>query len=99
MKQLQSITISGTLRGTIWMPCAECTKDVSAKFTPKQQPFSHEWTGIRDALLRLTNDGDFQSCTLESVTMSVVWRSGKDIVTRHAGLPVGKETEDLYTPF
>ena len=99
MKQLQSITISGTLRGDIWWPRAECTKDVSAEFTPKQQPFSHEWTGIRDALLHLTNDGDFESCTLESVIMSVVWRSGKDIVTRHVGLPVGKETEDLYTPF
>ena len=99
MKQLLSIEIYGTIRGTIWMPAIECTKEVHCKFTPKQQPFTREWTGIRDALLHLTNDGDFQSCMLEDVSLRVTWAIRHDFVTRWCDLPVGEEINDLVSVY
>ena len=67
------ITLYGEIAGNIWMPAIECTKAFHLELTriprtssirtyPGIAPRSMEITCLRDALLHLTNDGDFQSC-------------------------------------
>ena len=65
------ITISDILRGYIWMPNTECTKNVSEEYAHESAPFRLEWDGLRDALVRLTNDGDFRSCALDECWLTV----------------------------
>jgi hypothetical protein len=77
MYKTTSITIYGTLRGNIWMPNAECTKEVQAVFTPDGGPFTEEWAGLRHALVRLTNDGDFRSCGLDNAVAIIERRSDR----------------------
>jgi hypothetical protein len=59
---LQSVTISGTVTGPIWWG-GNGSKDVSVTFTPDNQPFTKIWCGLRDAVVDITNDGDFQACS------------------------------------
>lgn len=57
------ITIHGTLRGNLWWG-GEAEKE----FTYTVKDGSHFTDGkresLRDAVLRITNDGDFQSCEI-----------------------------------
>jgi hypothetical protein len=66
-----TITISGELRGKIWMPAIECTKEFKQKFSRDNRPFSYRIDNLRDALLHITNDGDFQSCALDYAVLTV----------------------------
>jgi hypothetical protein len=74
------ITFYGDIAGNIWMPAVECSKTFHLELVriprnsttltyPGIAPLSMEITCLRDALLHLTNDGDFQSC---SVTWAVL---------------------------
>jgi hypothetical protein len=76
----KTITLYGEVAGTIWMPAVECTKEFRLELTriprnsstrtyPWIAPRSMDITCLRDALLHVTNDGDFQSC---SVTWAVL---------------------------
>lgn len=76
------ITLSGEIVGTIWMPAVECTKEFHLELTriprksstrtyPGIAPRSMEITCLRDALLRLTNDGDFQFCAINWAMLEV----------------------------
>jgi hypothetical protein len=67
------ITLYGELAGDIWMPAVRCTKlfqlelirlprHSKSRTYPGIAPRSMEVTSLRDALLHVTNDGDFQSC-------------------------------------
>ena len=69
------ITLYGEIAGIIWMPAVECSKEFHLELTriprksntrtfPGIAPRSMEITRLRDALLQITNDGDFQSCAL-----------------------------------
>ena len=69
------ITFSGEIAGIIWMPAVECSKAFHLALTriprtsstrtyPGITPRSMQITCLRDALLHLTNDGDFQSCAI-----------------------------------
>jgi hypothetical protein len=69
------ITLCGEVAGIIWMPAMECTKafhleliriprNSRTRTYPGMAPHSMEITCLRDALLNLTNDGDFQSCAI-----------------------------------
>lgn len=60
------VSINGTKRGLIWWPRMDAEKSFS--YTPKEDET------LRDAILRITNDGDFESCdvlldTFVEVTM------------------------------
>jgi hypothetical protein len=72
----------GEVAGTIWMPAVECTKafhlelipiprNSTTRTYPGVAPRSMEITCLRDALLHLTNDGDFQSCTISWARLEI----------------------------
>jgi len=76
------ITLYGEIAGHIWMPAVECTKAFHLELTriprnsktrtyPGIAPRSMEITCLRDALLHLTNDGDFQSCSITWARLEV----------------------------
>ena len=76
------ITLYGEVAGSIWMPAVECTKEFRLELirTPRNSktrtypgiaPRSMEITCLRDALLHLTNDGDFQSCAITWARLEV----------------------------
>lgn len=78
----KKITLYGEVAGTIWMPAAECTKEFRLELTriprnsktrtyPGIAPRSMEITCLRDALLHVTNDGDFQSCAITWAVLEV----------------------------
>jgi hypothetical protein len=56
--------ITGFLVGNIWWPVgAECWKDVRYRCQDEQARTEGKMT-LRDHILRITNDGDFQSCVI-----------------------------------
>jgi len=76
------IALYGEVAGNIWMPAVECTKAFHLELTrilrnsstrtyPGIAPRSMEITCLRDALLHLTNDGDFQSCAITWARLEV----------------------------
>jgi len=76
------ITFYGEMAGNIWMPAIECSKTFRLQLTriprnsktrtyPGIAPRSMEITRLRDALLHLTNDGDFQSCSITWAVLEV----------------------------
>lgn len=76
------ITLCGEVAGTIWMPAVQCTKTFHLELIriPRQSttrtypgiaPCSMEIETLRDALLHVTNDGDFQSCTITWALLEV----------------------------
>jgi hypothetical protein len=101
MKTVQ-VQISGAVVGPIWMPSVECTKDVKRVFrlVPPEQNIrsADEIDCLRDALLKITNDGDFQSCSLERwSTLSVTkLRSNGYVITRHWQLRGTGENADCF---
>ena len=66
--------ISGYLVGTIWMPRVECWKDVNFIFQREHttEPFKRVCDDLRDAMLQITNDGDFQSCAVAGGILRVI---------------------------
>lgn len=100
MNAQTTITISGTLRGQIWMPAAETTKDFRETFTPDDRPFSRQWNGLRDALLYVTNDGDFQACDIEYAVISVrCVKNGKIVTITSEIPPTAKLVSDLFCAY
>ena len=76
------ITLYGEIAGTIWMPAVECTKEFHLELVriprtsrirtyPGIMPRSMEITCLRDALLHVTNDGDFRSCSINWARLEV----------------------------
>lgn len=78
----KTITLCGEIAGNIWMPAIECSKTFHLELTripsnsatrtyPGIAPRSMEITCLRDALLHITNDGDFQSCAITWAVLEV----------------------------
>ena len=78
----KTIKLYGEVAGTIWMPAVECTKEFHLELTriprhsttrtyPGIAPRSMEITCLRDALLHVTSDGDFQSCAITWAMLEV----------------------------
>lgn len=85
--------VSGYLFGKIWMPATECFKDVQFSFqrdTNPQRPFVNVCDDLRDACLRITNDGDFQSCKLAQAMITI-----RKTRTTGTGLCVRERSFDL----
>lgn len=69
------VTISGTIGGSIWMPAVVCTKEFTAN--NDQWPYNaYTEDGksvpatLRDMVLGITRDGDFQSCSIVDATVA-----------------------------
>ena len=87
-----SIRMYGEVEGMIWMPSAVCTKEFNVRLVriPRdaktRTAYAHGWpmeiSELRDALLHLTNDGDFQSCAITWAVLEVSHRMGTKTVTR-----------------
>jgi len=84
-----TITLYGEVAGIIWMPAVECTKEFRLELTriprhsttrtyPGIAPRSMEITCLRDALLHVANDGDFQSCAITWAVLEVSHRFGDE---------------------
>ena len=76
------ITLYGEIAGTIWMPAVECSKEFhleliriprtsTTRTFPGIAPRTMEISCLRDALLYLINDGDFQSCTINWAKLEI----------------------------
>ena len=84
--------IYGEIEGTIWMPAATCTKEFDWRMVriPRDQnirtAYTHGWPAeiseLRDILLHITNDGDFQNCAITWAVLEVTKRKGNKRVTR-----------------
>ena len=83
------ITLYGEIAGTIWMPAVDCSKEFQLELTriprmsstrtyPGIAPRSIEITRLRDALLHITNDGDFQSCSINWARLEVSHHLGEE---------------------
>jgi hypothetical protein len=83
------ITLYGEIAGTIWMPAVECSKEFHLELIriprtsgtrtyPGIAPRSMEITCLRDALLRLINDGDFRSCSIVWAKLQVLHTFGDE---------------------
>jgi hypothetical protein len=94
------IKLYGEIAGEIWMPAVRCVKTfelnlirVSRNSTtltfPGIAPRSMEITSLRDALLHLTNDGDFQSCGIAWGILEVSHSFGNEADTRST---IGRRT-------
>ena len=84
-----TIKLYGEVAGTIWMPAVECTKEYHLELTriprhsttriyPGIAPRSMEITCLRDALLHVTNDGDFQACAITWAMLEVCHHFGDE---------------------
>ncbi len=56
--------IHGTIQGNIWMGGLPCEKSVNYTVRDGTHFTDGKRESLRDAVLRITNDGDFQSCEL-----------------------------------
>jgi hypothetical protein len=86
----KKITLYGEVAGKIWMPAVECTKtfhlelsriprNSNSRTYPGIAPRSMEITCLRDALLHVTNDGDFRSCAITWAVLEVSHYLGDEI--------------------
>ena len=72
-----SIEITGYLVGPIWWPAGlECYKHFTYDLTCEDQRLcgrdgKHEPGTLRDHILRITQDGDFQSCEIADAALCI----------------------------
>ena len=91
MANTTTITLQGTIAGTIWMPAATCAKHFKVVDKPGPWGDFHYSDGsrptIREMVLKATNDGDFQSCSIIDATVTVerrtAGRNGETVRRRH----------------
>ena len=85
------IRIYGEVRGTIWMPAAECVKEFDLELVkiPESESRTAHSMGwpmqihkLRDALLEITNDGDFQCCAIDWAQLEISRRQGRTQITK-----------------
>lgn len=101
-----SVRIRCEVIGRIWMPYATYYKSVDETFTVcLERDAEHSIHGfsdidaLRDALLRITNDGDFRSCAISrgGALMDVTFTRGGRLITRSRFLVGTGENADLFT--
>lgn len=76
MKTARQYILRADLVGYAWMPGILAAKPVEYRFRRPENPDSpfrkrDEHDTLRDALLAVTNDGDFRSCSLANATIEV----------------------------
>jgi hypothetical protein len=97
MKTLEKIELIGEIQGEIWMPYETCAKEFHKVYTPNDRPFSRKWNGLRDALLDITNDGDFRSCSISDIFGYAYYNQGKAQIRLPLEInPAAKAISDLF---
>ena len=92
------ISLRGFVVGPIWWPAgAECYKPLAYSITREDGRFSEPGT-LRDHVLRATNDGDFQHCTLACAKLVVERRNGNRRVVRSFPLSHFPSVADCLHP-
>ena len=96
----EKFRIFGEVKGFIWMPSMECTKEFDKRFVrcnpDKRFVSSDEVSNLREALLKITNDGDFQSCSIDWAVLEIEKRKGHKTESSHFSLYGNDGTQDLY---
>jgi hypothetical protein len=91
MQSNLEFSIRGFIVGTIWMPSVECYKPLNYDLTREDARFTEPGT-LRDHVLRATNDGDFQSCSIahgELIARRTIRKDGR-VVTVTRTWPLAK---------
>ena len=65
----REVSITTGLVGRIWRPACICAKDTTVKIGDK--PWHYDAKTLREALLHITNDGDFQSCVAVNGVLTI----------------------------
>jgi hypothetical protein len=101
-----TIKMYGEISGPIWMPAVDCTKEFNVKLVriPRNADtrvaHSHGWpmeiSVLRDALLTITNDGDFQNASITWAVLEVSQRKGNKTITRTWELRGKGENADCF---
>ena len=77
----------GQIRGNIWMPYTECTKDFSINFSRDQKkPFARYFETLEDIKNHITNDGDFRSCIIDYGYLKVTMHYQNRTITHYIDL-------------
>lgn len=93
----------GTLRGNIWMPSVECTKEVEVDLTRERERLTPNRGGsLRYMIGSICRDGDFQSCNLtdDSVIEITCWtKRGNTVIRKARTFPITqfKDVQDYVT--
>jgi len=95
---ITNISLRGFVVGPIWWPVGEeCYKPLDYSITDQNARWSEPGT-LRDHVLRATNDGDFQSCTLAQAELVVERRTGNRRVIRSFRLSRFPSVADCLHP-
>ncbi len=98
MKTL-SIKLVGCVYGRIWMPSIECEKEFTMCLSrTEDKPFTRRIDSLRDALLSVTNDGDFQDCKIVEAFLIVTKQKGFSQISRTRELRGIGENADCFVP-
>ena len=77
------IRIYGEVQGPIWWPVgAICTKQFDVRCSREDKPFSRQIECLRDVLLHITNDGDFQNCEISFAVLEITKQKGLSKIVR-----------------
>ena len=92
------IRLTGQIAGRFWMPCARGWKDFSMTCSRgKAGPFEKEIGTLRDAMLDITNDGDFQDGEIINMTIEVIKTNGNKRTSRWVEYQGKDENKDLIS--
>lgn len=88
--------LTGVVEGTIWMPASKCWKEFSKWFSDQaQKPFRREWEGLEKAIDHIENDGDFQSCSVVILDITVLYHYKNKTVTRSKTIRYSPEVYNI----
>ena len=91
------IRIYGEVQGSIWWPCgAICTKKFDVHCSYDDTPFYQQIECLRDVLLYITNDGDFQHCEISFAVLTITKQKGLNRIMRDRILQGTGENADCF---
>jgi hypothetical protein len=98
MKNNLKIKLSGTIIGKVWMPNCLGSTDFKKEYTLDNQPFTEKWNGLRSAVLDITNNGNFQSCAIKDMYITVSYSQKKTFITKTKEINKCKLIADCWVP-
>lgn len=91
------IRIYGEVQGSIWWPIgAICKKEFDVRCSYDDKPFSRQIECLRDVLLYITNDGDFQHCEISFAVLEITKQKGLSKIVRDRVLQGTGENADCF---
>ena len=91
------IRIYGEVQGSIWWPCGAIrTKEFDVHCSYEDKPFCRQIECLRDVLLHITNDGDFQHCEISFAVLTITKQKGLNRLVRERILQGTGENADCF---